>query len=55
MTIHLFRIVKCLINEISMYFAITRKRKTVDFVVVVVIKSWGVYTAEVWGIMKQNF
>lgn len=47
MTTPLFRIVKCLISEISIYFAITRKRETVGFVVVVVIKSWGVYTAEV--------
>lgn len=55
MTTLLFRIVKCQINEISIYFSITRKRETVGFVVVVVIQSWGVYTAEVWGITKQNF
>lgn len=55
MTTPLFRIVKCLTNEISIYFSITRKRETVGFVVAVVIQSWGVYTAEVWGIMKHKF
>lgn len=43
----MFRTVKSLVSEISIYFAIAIKSEAAGFVVVVVVKSWRVYTAKV--------
>ena len=41
-----------LINEILIYFAITRKSETAGFAVVVVARRWGFTLLRFWGIRK---